>query len=131
MSHFSLKNTLIIDGITCSVLFLLCLFGTSLLASRLGLPAHVLLVAGWIGLPSALLMFFVARQKRPSLMLANIIALGNLAWVAASFMVLANFAGQMTSLGMAVVTAQALAVLAFAILEAQGVKAASQSPATS
>lgn len=129
MSIFNLKNTLIIDAITCTALFILCVFATATVAALLGLPSDVVTVAGWIGLPSALLMLFVANQKQPSKGLANLIAIGNLGWVAASLAVLAIFAGQMTAVGIIVVIAQAIAVLVFAIYEAKGAAALSR-PAT-
>ena len=120
MSLFTLKNTLIIDAITCTGLFVLCVFATATVAALLGLPSELVTVAGWIGLPSALLMLFVANQKVPNKGLANLIAVGNLGWVIASFAVLAMFAGQMTALGIAVVAIQAVGVLVFAIYEAKG-----------
>jgi len=120
MSLFNLKNTLIIDAVTCTGLFVFCVFATATVATLLGLPSEVVTVAGWIGLPSALLMLFVAYQKEPSKGLANLIAVGNLGWVIASFAVLAMFAGQMTALGIAVVIVQAVGVLVFAIYEAKG-----------
>lgn len=120
MSLFTLKNTLIIDAITCTGLFVFCVFATATVATLLGLPSDVVTVAGWIGLPSALLMLFVANQKVPSKGLANLIAVGNLGWVLASFAVLAIFAGQMTAFGIAVVIVQAIGVLLFAIYEAKG-----------
>ena len=123
MSHFNLKNTLILDAITCTGLFLLCVFGTATVAALLGLPSGVVTVAGWIGLPSALLMLFVAAQKAPNKGLANLIAVGNIGWVAASFAVLAIFAGQMTWVGIGVVAVQAIMVLDFAFLEAKGAAA--------
>ena len=123
MSLFNLKNTLIIDAITCTGLFVFCVFATATVATLLGLPSAVVTVAGWIGLPSALLMLFVASQKVPSKGLANLIAVGNLGWVLASFAVLAIFAGQMTALGIAVVIVQAIGVLLFAIYEAKGAAA--------
>jgi len=123
MSYFNLKNVLIIDAITCTGLFVLGVFATATVAALLGLPSEVVTVAGWIGLPSALLMLFVATQKAPSKGLANLIAVGNIGWVAASFGVLAVFAGQMTWLGIAVVVGQALVVLDLAIFEAKGAAA--------
>jgi hypothetical protein len=123
MSYFNLKNTLIIDAITCGALFLLCVFATATVAALLGLPSGVVTVAGWIGLPSAALMLFVASQTEPSKGLTNLIAIGNLGWVAASFAVLAIFAGQMSWLGIAVVAVQALVVLDLAVLEAKGAAA--------
>lgn len=123
MSIFNLKNTLIIDAITCIALFILCVFATASVAALLGLPADIVAVAGWIGLPSALLMLFVANQKEPSKGLANLIAVGNLGWVVASFVVLAMFAGQMSWIGIAIVAVQAIVVLDFAIFEAKGAAA--------
>ncbi|WP_293700731.1 MULTISPECIES: hypothetical protein [unclassified Sphingopyxis] len=123
MSLFTLKNTLIIDAITCTGLFVFCVFATATVATLLGLPSELVTVAGRIGLPSALLMLFVAYQKTPSKGLANLIAIGNLGWVIASFAVLAMFAGQMTAIGIAVVIVQAIGVLVFAIYEAKGAAA--------
>lgn len=123
MSLFTLKNTLIIDAITCTGLFVFCVFATATVAALLGLPSEVVTVAGWIGLPSALLMLFVANQKVPSKGLANLIAVGNLGWVIASFAVLGVFGAQMTALGLAVVVVQAIGVLVFAIYEAKGAAA--------
>ena len=120
MPHFNLKTILIVDAITCGALFLLCVFAAATVAALIGLPSGVVTVAGWIGLPSAALMLFVASQKAPSKGLANLIAIGNLGWVAASFAILAIFAGQMSWLGIVVVVVQALVVLDLALLEARG-----------
>ena len=123
MPHFNLKTILIIDAITCAALFLLCVFATATVAALLGLPSGVVTVAGWIGLPSAALMLFVAGQKNPSRALANLIAIGNLGWVAASFAVLAMFAGQMSWTGVAILIVQAIVVLELALFEAKGAAA--------
>jgi len=123
MPYFNLKNVLIVDAVTCVGLFLLGVFATATVAAILGLPSEIVTVAGWIGLPSALLMLFVAMQKPPSRALANLIAVGNLGWVAASFAVLAMFADQMTWAGIVVVAAQAIVVLDLAFLEARGAAA--------
>lgn len=125
MPSFTLKNTLIADGITCTGLFLLGVFATATVASLLGLPTNIIAIAGWIGLPSALLMFFVVSQQRPSKMLTNTIAVGNFGWVAASLVVLALYAQSMTTLGIIAVAVQALVVLEFAIFEWRGAKALS------
>ena len=93
MSIRNLKYILIADAVTCTGDF------------AIGLLA------------AALLMVVAALQKAPNPALVKLIALGNLGWVAASFAVVATFAAQMTGLGIAVVVAQAFAVLGFAILE--------------
>lgn len=126
MPSFTLKNTLIADGITCTGLFLLGVFATATVARLFGLPTHIIAIAGWIGLPSALLMFFVVSQQRPSKALAMFIAVGNFVWVAASILVLALYAQSMTTVGIVVVAAQAFIVLEFAIFEWRGAKALSQ-----
>lgn len=123
MPAFNLKTILVVDAVTCTGLFILGVFATAAVATILGLPSEVVSAAGWIGLPSALLMLFVARQKTPTKSLANLIAIGNLGWVAASFAVLAVFASQMTGIGILVVAVQALVVLELAFLEAKGAAA--------
>lgn len=123
MSRPNLKTVLIVDAVTCTVLFLSCVFATAPVASLLGLPSDIVTVAGWIGLPSAALMLFVAFQKEPSKGLAHLIAVGNLGWVAASFAVIALFAAQMTWPGIAIVAIQAVIVLEMAFFEAKGAAA--------
>ena len=130
MPHFNLKTILIIDAITCAALFLLCVFATATVAALLGLPSGVVTVAGWIGLTSAALMLFVASQTEPSKGLTNLIAIGNLGWVAASFAVIAVFAGQMSWPGIVIVAVQALVVLDLALLEAKGAAALPRAVAT-
>lgn len=122
MPALTLKNILIADAITCAAVFALAVLATAFVAPLLGLPTAVVAVAGWICLASALLMAFLASQKTPNRPLVNLVALGNVAWVAASIAVLAIFAAQMTWLGIALTVAQAIIVLDFAIFEARGAK---------
>jgi hypothetical protein len=117
MSILNLKNILIADAITCTGVFAIGLLAAAPVGALLGLPANVVAIGGWICLAAALLMIVAARQAVPSAALVKLVALGNLGWVAASFAVVATFAAQMTGLGIAVVIAQAFAVLLFAILE--------------
>ncbi len=117
MSSFTLKNILIIDGIVCVGIFLIAILGATPIASLLGLPVSVVIAAGWICLASAFLMFGVAAQKTPNAALAKLIALGNVAWVVASFGVIFILSARMTELGIVLVTVQAIAVLGFAFLE--------------
>lgn len=120
MSILNLKNILIADAITCSGVLALGLFALEPVASLLGLPLAVVSAGAWICLAAALPMFVAAAQRVPNAALVKLIAVGNLGWVAASFAVVATFAGQMTGPGIAIVIAQALGVLAFAILEWKG-----------
>ena len=128
MPNFTAKQVLAVDGLTCTILFLAGVFATALVADLLGLPENIVAIAGWIGLPCAAVMFFLASQKAPSTMLINLVALGNVLWVAASFAVVVVFVQQMTWLGIAAVILQALVVLDFAIFEARGAKALAQQP---
>ncbi|WP_194953286.1 hypothetical protein [Sphingopyxis solisilvae] len=117
MSIRNLKAILVADAVTCGGVFAIGLLAAEPVGALLGLPAGVVAIGGWICLAAALLMIVAARQAVPGAALVKLIAIGNLGWVAASFGVIAAFAGQMTGLGIAIVTAQALGVLAFAILE--------------
>ena len=117
MSIRNLKNILIADAVTCTVVFAIGLLAATWVGALLGLPANVVAIGGWICLAAALLMVVAALQKAPNAALVKLIAVGNLGWVAASFAVVATFAAGMTGIGIAVVVVQAFAVLGFAILE--------------
>ncbi|MFN4097441.1 MAG: hypothetical protein ACK4GG_11795 [Sphingomonas sp.] len=120
MSIRNLKTILVLDAVTCAGVFAAGLLAADPVGALFGLPAQVVSIGGWICLAAALLMIVAARQAVPNAALVKLIAIGNLGWVAASFAVLATFAGQMTGLGITVVTVQALGVLGFAILEWKG-----------
>lgn len=123
MSIPNLKPVLIADAITCVGVVALCLGTTTFVANALGLPANIVTIAGLICVAAALPMFLAAAQKVPNAALVKLIAVGNIGWVAASFAVVAGFAGQMTGVGIVVAIAQAFAVLGFAIVEWKGVAA--------
>lgn len=117
MSILNLKTILIADAVTCTGVLALGLFALDPVAILLGLPVAVVSIGAWICLAAALPMFLAAAQKVPHAGLVKLIAVGNLGWVAASFAVVATFAARMSGLGIAIVIAQALGVLAFAFLE--------------
>ncbi|WP_077145106.1 hypothetical protein [Sphingopyxis sp. KK2] len=120
MSISNLKTVLIVDAITCTGVLALGLLALEPVAALLGLPVVVVTFGAWICLAAALPMFAAAAQAVPNAALVKLIAVGNLGWVAASFAVVAVFAAQMTGLGIVIVLAQAVAVLAFAIIEWKG-----------
>ena len=120
MSILNLKNVLVADAITCTGVLALGLFALEPVATLLGLPVAIVSIGAWICLAAALPLFLAAAQRVPNAGLVRLIAVGNVGWVAASFAVVATFAGQMTGLGIAIVIAQAFAVLGFAILEWKG-----------
>lgn len=119
MPTFTLKHILAVDAATCLGVFAVGIFATAFAAGLLGLPAGVVSMAGWICLAAAMPMLFLTMQAQPNRTLVTLIALGNLGWVAASFAVLAIYGAQMTAIGMAILVAQAIGVLVFAILEAR------------
>ena len=118
MSH--LKSFLVADAVTCLAVFAASVFAVSPIAALLGLPATVVAIGGWICLAAALLMLVAAAQTVPNAALVKLVAVGNIGWVAASLGVVATFAAQMTAIGLVVVLAQGVAVLAFAIIEWKG-----------
>lgn len=120
MSMPSLKTVLIVDAITCTGVLALGLFALEPVAALLGLPLAVVTIGAWICLAAAIPMFLAAAQAVPNSALVKLIAVGNIGWVAASLGVVATFAAQMTAIGIIVVLAQAVAVLAFAIIEWKG-----------
>lgn len=123
MPFLTLKRILLADAVTCALVFVVGVFDAYLIAPLMGLPESVIQIAGWICLPVALLLGFLALQAQPSRGLVQFVALGNFGWVAASFAVVAAFASTLTGIGTAIVIAQAIGVLAFALLEMRGARA--------
>lgn len=121
MSIFNLKPVLVLDAVTCTGVFAIGLLAAQPVGALLGLPAEVVAIGGWICLAASLAMMAAAAQAVPHPALVKLIAIGNLGWVAASLGVVAAFAAEMTALGIAVVLAQAVGVLLFAILEGKAV----------
>lgn len=115
-----LKRVFLVDAITCFASFALLVLAADALAPLLGLSAGFLRGAGWLLLPVAALFGWIATRAQPPLPVVWLGILGNLGWVAASFAVVAAF--EPTPVGAAVVIAQALAVLALAVLEYRGVQ---------
>ncbi|MBB6424348.1 hypothetical protein [Sphingopyxis sp. JAI128] len=120
MSIRNLRNILVTDAVTAAAVCIAGLFAAAPVGALFGLPANIVAVGGWICLVAGVLMLIAARQAMPNPALVKLIAVGNLGWVAASFAVVAVFAGQMTAIGIAAVIAQAFGVLGFAILEWKG-----------
>ena len=88
----------------------------------LGLDEFLIRIAGLALLPLALFIFWLASRPAPPRLLVWAVILGNLAWTAESFAVIAQ--QQPTPLGTAFVAAQALAVLGLAALEYLGLRRA-------
>ena len=123
MSILALKRVLLADVVTCAFVAVIGIADSAIVAPLLGLPENIVSIAGWICLPTAILLGLLALQAQPNRVLLGLIVLGNLGWVAVSLVVVAALSAQMTGIGIAIVIAQAIGVLGFAILEARGDKA--------
>lgn len=117
-----LGAVLLFDAATCLVMGVALLALAEMLAPLLGLPAVLLRWAGALLLPCAALMAFAGRRVPPPRALVLLIVVGNLAWAAASAYV-AVALPRITGAGQFVVIAQALAVVALAVLEWRGAAA--------
>jgi hypothetical protein len=110
-----LRRVLTIDALTCFATGILLAALPTPLASLFGLAPELLFYAGLALFPCAALMLWVALSSRLIRSLANVIIVGNLAWVAGSALVLAMTSP--TTLGYAFVIAQAVVVIALADFE--------------
>lgn len=119
-----LRNSLLLDAAVSGAAGLLMIFGAGLVSSFTGLPSSLLFWAGLALVPFiALLLLTARRATAPRLVLIDIVAI-NALWVAASFGLLLSGAVQPNALGIAFVTAQALAVGLFAVLQVRGLQGA-------
>ncbi|WP_227010134.1 hypothetical protein [Pelagibius marinus] len=118
----SLRPLLLIDAATCAVMGLALDLGAAPLAALTGLPAPLLLYAGLGLLPIALFMALVAWRPHPAAV--RLAVTGNAAWAAASLVLLVSGWVAPTTLGVAFVVAQALAVAGLAMLEHAALKTA-------
>jgi hypothetical protein len=112
-----LKTVLMLDAVACLLFGLLLCIGNAFLAGLLGLPADLLLYAGIILFPCAVLMSATGWQARPNGFLVRLIVVGNLCWVLASLAVLIAPVGVPTAIGYGFVILQALGVMGIAALE--------------
>ena len=117
----NLKQALLLDAASAAAFVVLCLGLTDTLSRLTGLSPTILMVAGWICVPSALL--FVHQAFRPSRGLLTMVVAGNAAWVLASLVVWLTRFGELTAIGHAAIIGQAVAVEAFLLLEWRGLKA--------
>lgn len=126
MRNITLTQALVLDAASCAFFFAFCVGATATVAALLGLPMTIVVAAGWICLPvTALLAFLAYKPSRP--LLAAVVA-GNTGWVLASLVVWLLHFNALTTLGHAVILAQAVAVELFVILEWRGLKALGAQP---
>lgn len=112
-----LRNALLLDAVATTLTTLLLIAGSGPLSQLLALPQPLLFWAGVVLVPFVTMLFVTARKDVIGrLLLVDIIAL-NLAWVIASFALLGSGMVAPNFLGTAFITAQALAVAGFAMLQ--------------
>jgi hypothetical protein len=116
-----LRTILKLDAASCLVMAAALAPGAALLGSMLGIPAALLTSAGISLIPIGLFILWLGSRERAPSMLVYLVVAGNLGWTAASFVSLALLP-DVLPFGLAVVTAQALAVAAFALLELRGAR---------
>jgi hypothetical protein len=117
-----LRQSLKLDAAASGALGVLLAAGGAVLDELLGIPAEVLVPVGGFLVLYAASLWFLGTRARVSRPAAWVIVAGNLVWVAAS--VVAAVAGwwSPTALGVAVVLAQAAAVVVFAELQFAGLR---------
>ncbi len=118
-----LHRLLLVDGLATGATALLLLSTASLLAPSLALPAELLRIGGMVLVPFVAWVLTLSRRAEvPRGAMAAVVAI-NFSWVAASAWVAFGDTWQPSPLGVAFVSAQALAVLAFAGLGWMGLRA--------
>ena len=112
------RTVLRLDGVLCLVMGGALLALQSVLAAPLGLPPGFLAGAGVLLLLVGLFIVAVSWPASPSRLGVAIVVIGNVLWVVASIGVILVGVVEPTSLGVALILAQAAAVAVIAALEA-------------
>lgn len=115
-----LRAALALDAVASGAMGLAVLAGAPWLAPLLGLPQALLAAAGAVCLAWAAIVGWAARRAQIAVGLVWAIIVLNAVWVVESLALLLLGWVQPTTLGMAFVIAQALAVAAFAELQFVG-----------
>ncbi|MEZ2408523.1 hypothetical protein GGC47_002402 [Bosea sp. OAE752] len=124
-----LRNALALDAAACAGMGLVLAGAAGALAGPLGLPTGFLRGAGLVLLPcAALLAWFASRETLPRWAIHLVVAV-NLIWIADSVLILLAGWFAPSSLGIAFVLGQALAVAVVTELEVIGLKRSVEVPA--
>jgi hypothetical protein len=117
-----LRRILALDAASCALLGLLLSLDSASLSPLFGLGERLLFGAGLLLLPLAAFIVWLASRPAPPSLLVWVVIVGNLAWTAESFLLIATESGRITPLGTAFVAGQAAAVLVVALLEYTGLR---------
>ena len=112
-----LRNLLLIDATTSLGAGVVMAAGASFLAPLLALPSGLLFWAGLALVPFAAMLVVLARRAEVSRIALIDVAAINVLWVTASFGIMLGGFVQPNLLGALFITAQALAVALFAVLQ--------------
>jgi hypothetical protein len=121
-----LRNILLVDAATCVVSGLLMTIAAKPVANLTGLPAELLGSAGLSLFPIAAFIAFVATRQPAWPTGVWLVILGNIGWVVGCLGLLLG--ASPTILGMAFVSAQAIAVAVLAELEFTGLRRSAVRP---
>ena len=111
------RNVLLLDGLVSGAAGVVMAAGASVLAPFLNIPQPLLFWAGLVLLPWCLALVYLSRRDAvPRFAMIDVIGV-NVLWVLASFGLMIAGAIEPHLLGVAFVSAQALTVALFAILQ--------------
>jgi hypothetical protein len=113
-----LRTVLLLDAAATAATGLLMLLGGRALSGPLNLPAELMQATGLLLLPGAAFVYWLARRPSPSRPAVLAVVVVNLLYVADCVLLLAGGFVAPTTLGVAFVLAQALAVGALAAAQA-------------
>ena len=117
LSQLSLRNALLADAASCVSMGLIIALGNRMIAALTAIPTSLLFYAGLLLLPIGLFMAMVAARPNAPSALTWPIIIGNLLWAVLSFGLILSGLIQPNALGVALIVAQALVVLALTALE--------------
>lgn len=112
-----IRRTLLLDAAISGACAVLLIAGAGTLAGLLGLPEDLLFISGLVLVPFVGMLVWLMRAGSPSAIGVRAIIAINVAWVAASAVLLVSGLVDPTPLGTAFVIVQAAAVLVFAELQ--------------
>lgn len=123
-----LRRALILDSLASGATGLLMIAGAGLVEGLLGLPAALLRGAGLVLVPYVAFVVYTGTRETISRSAVWIIIVANVAWAAASALLLASGWVSPTALGYAFVIAQAVVVALLGELQYMGLRRGLRGP---
>jgi hypothetical protein len=117
-----LRRVLVFDAAISGATGLLMVLGAEAAEGALGIPATLLRWAGLALFPFAALLVFVATRERTARAAVSTVIALNVAWVAASVLLVVSGQLALTPLGTGFVLAQAAAVAGLTLVEHRGLR---------